>query len=175
MLNRELEELIDLIGGEGYVLRALDIHRTTLLRWRSGKTLPSQATMDLLRGLAGSKMPWAGKDWDGWRFERGQLLGPEGEHFSAGQLKAWHIERQLLAAQRAEIDRLRGLVQSLAKDAKVVDIAANDVAAWEGDPRALPKPKPEPARAPQKLTEPPAREPHPYTAFKRRAASLGRR
>lgn len=169
MLNRELEELINTLGGAEYVERALNVHRTTLLRWRSGKTLPTQATMDLLRGLAGSKMPWAGKDWDGWRFERGQLLGPEGEHFTAGELKAWHFEKQLIRAQHEEITRLRGMVQQLAIAAKTLDPAANDMAVWERDPRAV-----QPSKAPQELTEPPAREPHPYVALKRRRASLGR-
>lgn len=40
MLQHELEELIDAIGGAGFVERALNVHRTTLLRWRLGKTLP---------------------------------------------------------------------------------------------------------------------------------------
>lgn len=170
MLTRELEELIETLGGADYVERALNVHRTTLLRWRSGKTLPSQAAMDVLRALAGTKMPWAGRDWDGWRFEGGQLHGPEGEHFTPGELKAWHFGRQLIRAQDVEIKRLRGMVQSLARDAKTLDPAANDMAAWDTDPRRV-----QPATAPKEVAQPPVQEPHPYTAFKRRRASLGRR
>lgn len=111
MLNRELDELIDLVGGEGYVCRALNIHRTTLMRWRTGKVVPHRSSMDLLRALAGKSTAWAAKEWDGWRFSRHHLLGPEGETFTAGELKAWWIERQLISVLQKEVYRLQGMVK----------------------------------------------------------------
>lgn len=159
MLNLELDELIDLVGGEGYVCRALNIHRTTLMRWRTGKVVPHRSSIDLLRALAGKRIAWAAKDWDGWRFSRDKLLGPEGEAFSAGELKAWWIERQLIPVLQKEVYRLRDMVKKLAADAKALDPAANDLAAWEGDPRAHLHAPPPPAIAPRQGAMPPALEP----------------
>ena len=168
MLNLELEELVDLIGGEGYVLRALGIHRTTLMRWRSGKTLPSQATMDVLRALAGKRLPGAGKDWEGWSFRRGKLIPPDFVwEFSAGDVAASYWNRARIKALEEEVRRLQKMVKELAIRAKPLDIAANDMAAWDADPRALDAP-PAPSKAPKEIQPPPERELHPYVAFKRK-------
>ena len=107
MLNHELEELIDLIGGPGYVERALNVHRTTLLRWRSGATKPSQATMDVLRALAGRRLPGAGKEWEGWSFCKGKLIPPDFVwEFTVGDIRASYWDRQRIKNLQAEVTRL---------------------------------------------------------------------
>jgi hypothetical protein len=169
MLNHELEELIDLIGGPGYVERALNVHRTTLLRWRSGATKPSQATMDVLRALAGRRLPGAGKEWEGWSFCKGKLIPPDFVwEFTVGDIRASYWDRQRIKNLQAEVTRLQDMVQELAKQAKSLDPAANDMAVWATDPRAL-QPQPEPAVAPRPGLHPP----EPQVTQKR--VSLGRR
>lgn len=148
MLTRELEDLIDKAGGAGFVMQALNIHRTTLMRWRTGKVLPPQSAIDLLRGLAGTKLPWADKSWTGWRFDGKFLRGDEGECFQAWELKAHWITVQMVPILQRENAKLHAMIASLAKDVKTIDKAANDLTAWEADPRAIKAPR-EPAVAPR--------------------------
>jgi len=108
MLQHELEELIDAIGGPGFVERALNVHRTTLMRWRTGKTLPSQATMDVLRALAGHQLPGAGKDWKGWSFRRGKLIPPDfAWEFGPDEVRASYWDKQTIKSLQAELAHLR--------------------------------------------------------------------
>lgn len=148
MLNREVDELIDRAGGPGFVMRALNVHRTTLMRWRTGKVTVPKAALDLLRGLAGTKLPWADKSWTGWHFDGKYLRGDEGECFEAWEMKAHWITIQMVPILQRENAKLRAMVESLAKGVKSIDTAANDLTAWEADPRAIKAPR-EPAVAPR--------------------------
>lgn len=169
MLQHELEELIEAIGGAGFVERALNVHRTTLLRWRLGKTLPSQATMDVLRALAGRQLPGAGKDWQGWMFRRGKLIPPDFVwEFTAEDVRASYWDKQLIKSLQAELVRLQVMVHELAKDVKPLDIAANDMAIWSTDPRTLP-PSPVPTVAPRPglhKPEPEVKQKRAYPAYR---------
>ena len=103
--QRDLAHLIELIG-QRRVERELNVHRTTVARWLSGRVrIPGVQHLGI-RGLLGDLPGTAGK-WTGWRFHDGQLLSPAGEAFRSGDVLSLVLLRQQLTAQRREIDALR--------------------------------------------------------------------
>ncbi len=102
---RDLERLIELVG-QLAVERQLDVHRTTILRWRSGQIKIPGAKHQAIRELLGH-LPGTDGKWEGWRFWQGKLLAPGGEAFGAGDILSLILLRQQLSAQQREIRELK--------------------------------------------------------------------
>lgn len=120
----DLERLLELIGQRA-LERQLDVHRTTILRWRSGQIKIPGRQHQAIRELLGH-LPGTDGKWEGWRFWQGKLNSPGGDQFDPGQVLSLILLRQQLAAQRHEIDRLR---VRLAVAEAAQPQAANDVRA----------------------------------------------
>lgn len=103
--RHDLKRLIELVG-QRRVERELNVHRTTVRRWLDGSVRIPGAQHLGLRYLLGDLPGTAGK-WTGWRFHDGLLLSPAGDAFSAGQVLSLVLLRQQLAAQQAELERLK--------------------------------------------------------------------
>jgi len=67
--------------GEECVLAKLGVHRTTLLRWRTGETRIPVATRTLVAVLAGAEPAGLDERWRGFRFEDGMIVTPQGHRY----------------------------------------------------------------------------------------------
>jgi hypothetical protein len=79
-------------------------------RWRaSGPTGPAALALRLLDGELGVYHP----AWAGWWIDPrdGALVSPNREAVHVGDVAAWRLERQRLAAALAELRQLRGITQ----------------------------------------------------------------
>jgi Phage protein len=102
---RDLEQALEVIG-QPALLRALDIHRTTLRRWQSRQVKIPGDKVQVIRMLLGH-LPGTDDKWPGWRFGGGFLISPSGDRFEAGQVLSLILLRQQLSAQQQEVERLR--------------------------------------------------------------------
>ena len=121
----DLADLIERIGRPA-VLRHLNIHRTTLMRWESGAVRLPQRTHHLVRELLGH-LPGTDGQWEGWRFWRGLLYDPAGDAWSPGDVQARHWERQLIDSLTRRVAELEAQVASMSVDPFVRERAANDM------------------------------------------------
>ena len=99
--------------GKNQVLQVLQIDRSTLSRWLSGKTLPPHSAVLVLRFLAHGIPPGCSRDWEGfaWRYDR--LVTATGLEFHAQELNLWTWHRQLQANQAREIEDLKAQLAQL--------------------------------------------------------------
>jgi hypothetical protein len=102
---RDLEQALEVMG-QPALLRALDIHRTTLRRWQSRQVKIPGDKVQVIRMLLGH-LPGTDDKWPGWRFGGGFLISPSGDRFEAGQVLSLILLRQQLTAQQQEVERLR--------------------------------------------------------------------
>jgi hypothetical protein len=103
--GRHLRELIERIG-ERRVLFELNVHRTTLRRWLSGRVQIPGHQHQVIRLLLGD-LPGTCGQWTDWRFHDGELLSPGGDRYRPGDVLSLIILRQQLTAQRRELDALK--------------------------------------------------------------------
>lgn len=109
--RRDLARLTELIGERG-VEHQLQVHRTTLLRWRTGQIQIPGAKHLAIRELLGH-LPGTDGKWEGWRFWRGELIAPGGEHYGPGDVLSMGLLRQQLSAQEQTIRALRARLRVL--------------------------------------------------------------
>lgn len=99
-------ELYDLLRRASTDQRALvGVHRATWHRWLAGRGRVPRAVTVLLQILVGGELPQGGKDWEGWRFHRGQLIDPSGQWHTPGTILVWHWTRQQLQELRSRENR----------------------------------------------------------------------
>jgi hypothetical protein len=126
--GRHLRALIELIG-ERRVLFELNVHRTTLRRWLSGRVQIPGHQHQVIKLLLGDLPGTCGK-WTGWRFHDGALCSPGGDTYRPGDVLSLVILRQQLTAQRRELEALK-IRLAIAEDAvERLAPAANDSRAW---------------------------------------------
>lgn len=123
----DLAEVIDRIGRPA-VLRHLNVHRTTLLRWERGQVRIPTRTHHLLRELLGH-LPGTDGQWSGWRFWKGRLFNPAGDSWSPGEVEARHWHLQLIDSLQRRVSELEAQVASMSVDPFVREKAANDMTA----------------------------------------------
>lgn len=127
----ELSELIDkavTAVSLPAALAILGVHRTTLMRWRTGKVRVPNAALALLRVWSESKLPGMGREWDGFRFEGNFLVSPAGVRYTPREMLAWHWKDQQLEHQRDRISQLEKIVHDQARRMQAMSSAANDIA-----------------------------------------------
>lgn len=106
--QRDLAHLIELIGSRR-VERELNVHRTTVARWMSGRVHVPGAVHQAVRLLLGDHPGTLGK-WHGWRFHGGLLLSPAGDAFTAGQVMAIGLQRQRISQLERDLLKARARV-----------------------------------------------------------------
>lgn len=121
---RELAQAIELVG-ERPLLRALDIHEKTLYRWRTGRCKIPGHQRQAIRALLGD-LPGTDGQWNGWRFQRGELVSPDGDRFEAGQVLSLILLRQQLTAQRRELEAMRVRLTIAEQAVETLAPAANE-------------------------------------------------
>jgi hypothetical protein len=141
-LRRQLE-ISELVYWHGLVEveRLLEVHRTTIQRWCSGKIDVPIAAIMALRALKGEFPHMEAKDWTGWAFGRdGKLYEPNGYAHTPGQISATWFRYQEIAALRERIQDLEARLQAAGVRTAVV-VTANstyNVPAPERDQAAFP-------------------------------------
>jgi hypothetical protein len=126
--GRHLRELIERIG-ERRVLFELNVHRTTLRRWLSGRVQIPGRQHQVIRLLLGDLPGTCGK-WTGWRFHDGALCSPGGDTYRPGDVLSLIILRQQLTAQRRELEALKIRLAIAEEAVERLAPAANDSRAW---------------------------------------------
>ena len=122
----DLRQAVELLGRDT-VLRRLNIHRTTLMRWETGAVRIPDRTLYLIRELLGH-LPGTDGQWAGWRFWQGKLWDAAGDCWTPTDVEARHWERQLIDALRRRVGELEAQVKALSVDPWVRERAANDAA-----------------------------------------------
>jgi hypothetical protein len=117
----DLERLLELIG-QLSVERQLDVHRTTILRWRSGQIKIPGAQHLAIQQLLGH-LPGTDGQWEGWRFWKGKLNSPGGDQYGPGDVLSLVLLRQQLTAQRREIVELKARLMMAERS---VQVSANE-------------------------------------------------
>lgn len=64
------------------------------MRWKRGEQDPTPQALQLFRLHRDGRV--LGQEWDGWRIVDGQLVDPEGNSTSQGQLRAYYLNYLLL-------------------------------------------------------------------------------
>ena len=126
MPETTLQEAVRLIEqiGERRIIRELNLHRTTLMRWRRGKVEIPPAQMRALRSMAYDV--GVDKDWEGWRIRDGKLWSPMGVAYRPGELEALPYVYGERDALRAQVDQLNAQIAALSVDPHVRGESAND-------------------------------------------------
>lgn len=106
--RRPLNDLNALLEkyGEAGVCRELNVYRTTVRRWLSGKVALPGHQHQVIRLLLGH-LPGTAGQWEHWSFYRGELISPAGEAYRAGDVMAIGLQRQRVAALEHELYQLR--------------------------------------------------------------------
>lgn len=121
----EATELIDDYG-PSRTEALLNVHRTTVERWRTGAIEPPTAVLLALRAACKGQVPGMElRQWEGWGFGRdGLLWSPNGRSYGPGDLMAQQYERALIRSLQSQV---RDLQTRLARaTAGGVALAAND-------------------------------------------------
>ncbi len=121
--QRDLKRLIELIGQRG-VERALNVHRTTVHRWLSGRVRLPGAHHLAVQGLLGD-LPGTGGAWTGWRFHDGLLYAPGGDRYTPGEVLALRLQQQRVREFDREFRDMRARIRVLEKTIDMAGIAAN--------------------------------------------------
>jgi hypothetical protein len=101
---RDLSALLEKYGELG-VCRQLNVHRTTVRRWLKGTVQIPGHQLQVIRMLLGH-LPGTEGRWRDWHFFKGDLVAPNGQAFSAGQVMAIGLQQQRVRALEAEVQRL---------------------------------------------------------------------
>lgn len=111
----EISQAIDAIGRRK-ALAALGVHRSTLGRWLSGKTVIPRAAWLLLALWSQGRLPDMSEDWRSFRFDgdRLHLVGTR-LSYSAREIAGWQyqtahaqaLERRILALEKQNAHLLR--------------------------------------------------------------------
>ena len=83
---KHLVQAVELLG-EKRLERELNVHRTTIARWRKGEVRIPGKAHQVIRMLLGD-MPGTEGKWTGWRFHDGDLVSPEGARRAPGSARA---------------------------------------------------------------------------------------
>jgi transcriptional regulator with XRE-family HTH domain len=119
MLLSDINDLLDRLG-TNQVCRLLDVHVTTVKRWRTGKTPLPPAVALALRAAAGDILD---KEWRGWGFLKGKLVSPEGEEFTPGNLRAIRYRTEQVHVLQQDNVRLEA---ALRREREAHNHGAND-------------------------------------------------
>ncbi|MEX3955881.1 DUF3653 domain-containing protein [Trinickia sp. EG282A] len=133
----ELEHLINgAVGsvGEAAALAILGIHRTTLMRWRTGQTRVPAAALALLRIWCEGRLPGMGPDWRGFRFVGDTLVTSAGVAYTAREIIGWHWRAQHLEAMERRTRQLEKLIHRQAQQMQAITGALNEGFAAPGLP-----------------------------------------
>jgi len=125
--RQELVDLIDHLGGEGFALSLLNIHRTTLMRWIAGTSRIPDAALITLRAATHGQLPYQQMgEWKDWRFDKfGNLWAPNGQRYTPGMLLALPYERSVAKDVERERDALKAELDKVYKELAQYDAAAN--------------------------------------------------
>jgi hypothetical protein len=99
--------------GEARALEVLQVNRTTLGRWLSGRVKVPHAAALVLRQLAEGVPPGGTDDWRGFQWDGDALVTPTGERLTARQLDGLHWQRQYTRSLERRVQELEGVVESL--------------------------------------------------------------
>ena len=130
------------VVGETHAREILGVHRTTLMRWRTGKVRIPHAALALLRIWREGRLPGMGDDWRGFSFFGDRLYTPAGIGYTARDIEGWHWKEQHCAAQSRRNEQLEALVRDLSSTLESISGSSND-RAFNGDAS---KPPPRPRR-----------------------------
>ncbi len=120
-------------------LAILGVHRTTLMRWRTGATRVPPAALALLRVWSEGRLPGMSEDWREFHFDGDALVGPTGHRYTVRDINAWHWKDQALDAHQRRIKQLETIVYDQARRLDAMSGAAND--AFDRPTNPPPKPK----------------------------------
>jgi hypothetical protein len=117
-------ELIDLYGIDN-TATALNVYRTTVVRWREKQTEPPEAVRIALNAIVMMRLPGMEcRTWEGWGFDSdGNLCSPAGEPFHTGDLLALPYLHGQIRALKKENAELR---KRLEIQLKAAEYASND-------------------------------------------------
>lgn len=121
--RRDLRLLIDAIGQRS-VERHLNVHRTTVARWLSGRVRIPGAQSQALRHLLGD-LPGTDGAWHGWRFQSGFLHSPANDTYEPGEILAIRLQQQRVRELDRELLRLQARIRVLEKTLDHLTPAAN--------------------------------------------------
>jgi hypothetical protein len=141
----EAQTLIDhavAVVGEPQALDILGVHRTTLMRWRTGKVRIPHAALALLRIWREGRLPGMGDDWRGFSFFGDKLYTPAGVGYTAREIEGWHWKEQHCESAERRNTQLEALIRDLSAKLDSLSGSAND-RAFNGDAS---KPPPRPHR-----------------------------
>ncbi len=114
--------------GEAFALDILGVHRTTLMRWRTGAVRIPHAALALLRIWQEGRLPGMTDDWRGFHFFGDKLYTAAGVGYTARDIDGWHWQKQSCEANERRIKQLEALVTDLSdKLQKAPGAAANEV------------------------------------------------
>jgi hypothetical protein len=99
--------------GEPFALQILGVHRTTLMRWRTGAVRIPHAALALLRIWQEGRLPGMGDDWRGFGFFGDKLYTAAGVGYTAREIDGWHWKEQNCAAQMRRVEQLEKIVRDL--------------------------------------------------------------
>jgi hypothetical protein len=148
LMNRRpsLPELVEMIDhatravGEAQALEILGVHRTTLMRWRTGKVGVPHAALALLRIWHSGRLPGMSDDWRGFHFFGDRLYTDAGIGYSARDINGWHWKEQNCAAQSRRVEQLEAIVRDLADKLQAAHgAAANEGYLHPGNPPPKPR------------------------------------
>lgn len=126
----DIQALKDLIADRGQpaVERALDVHRTTILRWLQGTVKINQAKAAHIRMLLGH-LPGTDGKWEGWRFWEGKLCCANGESYTAEEIARYrYLEGMLYSANMRAAQAERELAEALGRATSANDFDAKPLA-----------------------------------------------
>lgn len=90
--------------GEGNVLATLAVHRTTLLRWRTGQARIPAAVRALVEVMATGRPPqMSATRWGGFRFTEAAIIAPDGREFTPNGLMGFFWVEQLMESHKRRI------------------------------------------------------------------------
>jgi hypothetical protein len=127
--------------GEHDALAILGVHRTTLMRWRTGAVRIPHAALALLRVWHEGRLPGMGTDWRGFHFFGDKLYTAAGIGYTAREIDGWHWQEQDCAAVRRRNVQLETIVRDLADRLQQADgAAANEGHLHPTNPPPRPRP-----------------------------------
>lgn len=136
---RELCDHAVKVVGEDRALSILGVHRTTLMRWRTGRTRIPHAALALLRIWREGRLPGMGEDWRGFSFFGDKLYTPAGVGYTAREIEGWHWAEQHCESVRRRNEQLEKIIGDLSAKLQTLGGAANDIALGRPD---APPPRP---------------------------------
>lgn len=82
----------------------LQVDRSTISRWRTGKVKMPFAVAQLLHVMAGNPPAGAKQQWfKGWRFNGDLFISPEGEKYTEGDIRSLRLVQAEILGLKAEL------------------------------------------------------------------------